>query len=75
MSAMMLYGMPIAFAMLLPASLAMPTQLGAGDHPPAGNQCLEQFSHGLSVIPLFVLMGHRLPGWRSERLYTAAYNG
>ncbi|MBL8289807.1 MAG: TRAP transporter large permease, partial [Rubrivivax sp.] len=76
MSLLMLVGMPIGFAMLL-AGLAGNAWLLS---VPAATQLLatnvwDQFSsYGLSVVPLFVLMGQfAYRAGITERLYDAAY--
>lgn len=72
----MLLGMPIAFAMLLAGVLgnAYLLSIPAATHLLATN-VWEQFSaYGLSVIPLFVLMGQfAYRAGITERLYDAAY--
>lgn len=76
MFALMLVGMPIAFAMLLAGVLgnAYLLSLPAATHLLSTN-IWEQFSsYGLSVIPLFVLMGQfAYRAGVTERLYHAAY--
>lgn len=76
MSALLLFGMPIAFTMLAAGVLGNLYLLSA----PAATHLLatnvwEQFSsYGLSVIPLFVLMGQfAFRAGITERLYDAAY--
>lgn len=73
---LMLVGMPIAFAMLLAGVLgnAYLLSLPAATHLLSTN-IWEQFSsYGLSVIPLFVLMGQfAYRAGVTERLYHAAY--
>ena len=76
MSALMLFGMPIAFTMLLAGVLgnAYLLSVPAATHLLATNVWEQFSSYGLSVIPLFVLMGQF--AYRSgvtERLYYAAY--
>ncbi len=76
MSALMLFGMPIAFTMLAAGVLGNAFLLSgsAATHMLATN-IWEQFSsYGLSVIPLFVLMGQfAYRAGTTERLYDAAY--
>jgi tripartite ATP-independent transporter DctM subunit len=76
MFGLMLVGMPIAFAMLLAGVFgnAVLISAGAATHLLATN-VWEQFSaYGLSVVPLFVLMGQiAYRAGMTERLYNAAY--
>jgi len=76
MFALMALGMPIAFAMLLAGVLGNAYMLPwtAAAHLLATNVWEQFSSYGLSVIPLFVLMGQL--AYRSgvtERLYETAY--
>jgi tripartite ATP-independent transporter DctM subunit len=76
MFALMVVGMPIGFAMLLAglAGNAWMLSGGAATHLLATNVWEQFSSYGLSVIPLFVLMGQL--AYRSgttERLYDTAY--
>jgi tripartite ATP-independent transporter DctM subunit len=76
MALLMLLGMPISFTMLAAGVLGNAYLLtpGAATHLLATN-IWEQFSsYGLSVIPLFVLMGQfAYRAGTTERLYDAAY--
>ena len=76
MALLMLLGQPIAFTMLAAGVLgnAYLLSTGAATHLLATN-IWEQFSsYGLSVIPLFVLMGQfAYRAGTTERLYHAAY--
>lgn len=76
MLVIMLFRMPVAFALMLAGLLGSAYMIGT----PAALQLLaadtyRQFtSYGLSVIPLFVLMGQvAFRSGISERLYAAAY--
>ncbi len=72
----MLLGMPIAFAMLLAGVLGSAYLLSvpAATHLLATNVWEQFSSYGLSVIPLFVLMGQfAYRAGITERLYHAAY--
>lgn len=72
----MLAGMPIAFAMLLAGVLgnAYLLSVPAATHLMATNVWEQFSSYGLSVIPLFVLMGQfAYRAGVTERLYQAAY--
>ena len=72
----MLFGMPIAFAMLLAGVLgnAYLLSLPAATHLLSTNVWEQFSSYGLSVIPLFVLMGQfAYRAGVTERLYDAAY--
>jgi len=76
MSAFMVFGMPIAFAMLLAGVLGNAYMLpgGAASHLLATNLWEQFSSYGLSVIPLFVLMGQfAYRAGVTTRLYQAAY--
>ena len=76
MSALMLYGMPIAFTMLAAGVLgnAYLLSVPASTHLLASNVWEQFSSYGLSVIPLFVLMGQfAYRAGTTERLYDAAY--
>ena len=76
MSALMLLGMPIAFAMLAAGLLGNTYLLSvpAATHLAATNVWEQFSSYGLSVIPLFVLMGQfAYRAGTTERLYDAAY--
>lgn len=76
MFAFMLIGMPIAFAMLLAGVLgnAYLLSLPAATHLLSTNVWTQFSSYGLSVIPLFVLMGQfAYRAGVTERLYHAAY--
>ncbi|HEY5791143.1 MAG TPA: TRAP transporter large permease [Gammaproteobacteria bacterium] len=76
MFALMLLGMPIAFAMLLAGVLgnAYLISTTAATHLLATNVWEQFSSYGLSVIPLFVLMGQfAYRAGITERLYDAAY--
>jgi tripartite ATP-independent transporter DctM subunit len=76
MFAFMLAGMPIAFAMLLTGVLgnAYLLSLPAAMHLLPSNVWEQFSSYGLSVIPLFVLMGQfAYRAGVTERLYEAAY--
>lgn len=73
---LMAVGMPISFAMILAGLLgnAYLLSTGAATHLLATNLWEQFSSYGLSVVPLFVLMGQF--AYRSgvtERLYEAAY--
>lgn len=72
----MLVGMPIAFAMLLAGVLgnAYLLSVPATTHLLSTNVWSQFSSYGLSVIPLFVLMGQfAYRAGITERLYNAAY--
>ncbi|MGL1833890.1 TRAP transporter large permease [Rhodocyclaceae bacterium SMB388] len=72
----MLLGMPIAFAMLLAGVLgnAYLLSVPAATHLLSTNVWSQFSSYGLSVIPLFVLMGQfAYRAGITERLYNAAY--
>ena len=76
MSVLMLYGMPIAFTMLAAGVLGSAYLLSvpASTHLLATNVWEQFSSYGLSVIPLFVLMGQfAYRAGTTERLYDAAY--
>ncbi|MDP2133554.1 MAG: TRAP transporter large permease [Sulfuritalea sp.] len=76
MSALMLFGMPIAFTMLAAGLLgnAYLLSVPAATHLAATNVWEQFSSYGLSVIPLFVLMGQfAYRAGTTERLYDAAY--
>lgn len=76
MLVLMAAGMPIAFAMLLAGFLGNAYMLsyGAATHLLATNVWDQFSSYGLSVIPLFVLMGQiAFRAGMTERLYEAAY--
>ncbi len=76
MSAFMVFGMPIGFAMLLAGVLGNAYMLpgGAAAHLLATNLWDQFSSYGLSVIPLFVLMGQfAYRAGVTTRLYRAAY--
>jgi len=76
MFGLMLIGMPIAFAMLLAGLLgnAVLISAGAATHLLASNVWEQFSSYGLSVVPLFVLMGQiAYRAGMTERLYNAAY--
>lgn len=76
MAAFMLFGMPIAFAMLLAGVLGNAYMLpsGAASHLLATNLWDQFSSYGLSVVPLFVLMGQfAYRAGVTTRLYQAAY--
>jgi len=76
MFAFMLFGMPIAFAMLLAGVLgnAYLLSVPAATHLLSTNVWEQFSSYGLSVIPLFVLMGQfAYRAGVTERLYDAAY--
>jgi len=76
MSALMLFGMPIAFTMLAAGVLgnAYLLSVPAATHLLATNVWEQFSSYGLSVIPLFVLMGQfAYRAGTTERLYVAAY--
>ncbi len=76
MFALMLVGMPIAFSMLLAGVLGNAYLLSgpAATHLLATNVWDQFSSYGLSVIPLFVLMGQfAYRAGVTERLYHAAY--
>ncbi len=73
---LMLFGMPIAFAMLLAGMLgnAYLLSIPAATHLLATNVWEQFSSYGLSVVPLFVLMGQfAYRAGVTERLYDAAY--
>ena len=72
----MAFGMPIAFAMLLAGVLgnAYLLSIPAATHLLATNVWEQFSSYGLSVVPLFVLMGQfAYRAGVTERLYDAAY--
>jgi len=76
MSLLMLLGMPIAFTMLAAGLLgnAYLLSVTAATHLAATNVWEQFSSYGLSVIPLFVLMGQfAYRAGTTERLYRAAY--
>ena len=76
MAALMLFGMPIAFTMLAAGVLGNAFLLStpAATHMLATNVWEQFSSYGLSVIPLFVLMGQfAYRAGTTERLYDAAY--
>ncbi|MCC7311850.1 MAG: TRAP transporter large permease [Sulfuritalea sp.] len=76
MSLLMLLGMPIAFTMLAAGLLgnAYLLSVPAATHLAATNVWEQFSSYGLSVIPLFVLMGQfAYRAGTTERLYRAAY--
>jgi tripartite ATP-independent transporter DctM subunit len=76
MFALMLIGMPISFAMLLAGLVgnAVLISAGAATHLLATNVWEQFSSYGLSVVPLFVLMGQiAYRAGMTERLYNAAY--
>lgn len=76
MAAFMLLGMPIAFAMLLAGVLGNAYMLpsGAASHLLATNLWDQFSSYGLSVVPMFVLMGQfAYRAGVTTRLYQAAY--
>lgn len=76
MSVLMLVGMPIAFTMLLAGVLGNAYLLSgaAATHLLATNVWEQFSSYGLSVVPLFVLMGQfAYRAGVTERLYRAAY--
>jgi len=76
MSALMLLGMPIAFTMLAAGLVgnAYLLSIPAATHLAATNVWEQFSSYGLSVIPLFVLMGQfAYRAGTTERLYNAAY--
>lgn len=76
MSLLMLFGMPIAFTMLAAGLLgnAYLLSVPAATHLAATNVWEQFSSYGLSVIPLFVLMGQfAYRAGTTERLYRAAY--
>jgi tripartite ATP-independent transporter DctM subunit len=76
MFVLMLIGMPIAFAMLLAGLIgnAVLISAGAATHLLATNVWEQFSSYGLSVVPLFVLMGQiAYRAGMTERLYNAAY--
>jgi tripartite ATP-independent transporter DctM subunit len=76
MFGLMMLGMPIAFAMLLAGVLgnAYLLSIGAATHLLATNVWEQFSSYGLSVVPLFVLMGQfAYRAGITERLYDAAY--
>ena len=73
---LMAVGMPISFAMLLGGLLgnAYLLSVGAATHLLATNVWEQFSSYGLSVVPLFVLMGQfAYRSGATERLYQAAY--
>lgn len=76
MFALMLFGMPIGFAMLLAGVLgnAYLLSMPAATHLLSTNVWEQFSSYGLSVVPLFVLMGQfAYRAGITERLYDAAY--
>lgn len=76
MFALMLFGMPIGFAMLLAGVLgnAYLLSVPAATHLMSTNVWEQFSSYGLSVVPLFVLMGQfAYRAGITERLYDAAY--
>ena len=76
MFGLMVVGMPIGFAMLLAGLLgnAYLISVGAATHLLATNVWEQFSSYGLSVVPLFVLMGQfAYRAGMTERLYNAAY--
>lgn len=76
MFALMLFGMPIGFAMLLAGVLgnAYLLSVPAATHLLSTNVWEQFSSYGLSVVPLFVLMGQfAYRAGITERLYDAAY--
>jgi len=76
MSTLMIFGMPIAFAMFAAGVLGSAYLLSvpAATHLLATNVWDQFSSYGLSVIPLFVLMGQfAYRSGTTERLYDAAY--
>jgi len=76
MFALMLFGMPIGFAMLLAGVLgnAWLLSVPAASHLLSTNVWEQFSSYGLSVVPLFVLMGQfAYRAGITERLYDAAY--
>lgn len=76
MAAFMALGMPIGFAMLLAGLLGNATLLSsaAATHLLATNLWDQMSSYGLSVVPLFVLMGQfAYRAGVTRRLYSAAY--
>lgn len=76
MAVFMMIGMPISFAMLLAGVLGNAYLLppGAVDHLLATNLWDQFSSYGLSVVPLFVLMGQfAYRAGITTRLYQAAY--
>jgi tripartite ATP-independent transporter DctM subunit len=76
MFALMLIGMPISFAMLLAGVLgnAYLLSMPAATHLLSTNVWDQFSSYGLSVVPLFVLMGQfAYRAGITERLYDAAY--
>jgi tripartite ATP-independent transporter DctM subunit len=76
MFALMLFGMPIGFAMLLAGVLgnAYLLSVPAATHLMSTNVWDQFSSYGLSVVPLFVLMGQfAYRAGITERLYDAAY--
>ena len=76
MFALMLFGMPIGFAMLLAGVLgnAWLLSVPAATHLLSTNVWEQFSSYGLSVVPLFVLMGQfAYRAGITERLYDAAY--
>ncbi len=76
MSTLMIFGMPIAFAMFAAGVLGTAYLLSvpAATHLLATNVWEQFSSYGLSVIPLFVLMGQfAYRSGTTERLYDAAY--
>lgn len=73
---LMIVGMPISFAMLLGGLLgnAYLLSVGAATHLLATNVWDQFSSYGLSVVPLFVLMGQfAYRSGATERLYQAAH--
>ena len=76
MFALMMIGMPIGFAMLLAGVLgnAYLLSVPAATHLLSTNVWEQFSSYGLSVVPLFVLMGQfAYRAGITERLYDAAY--
>ena len=76
MAAFMMIGMPIAFAMLLAGVLGNAYMLpsGAASHLLATNLWEQFSSYGLSVVPMFVLMGQfAYRAGVTTRLYQAVY--
>ena len=76
MGLLMLLGMPISFTMLAAGVLGNAYLLtpGAAAHMLATNIWVQFSSYGLSVIPLFVLMGQfAYRAGTTERLYDTAY--
>ncbi|MGA1576450.1 MAG: TRAP transporter large permease subunit, partial [Burkholderiaceae bacterium] len=73
---LMIVGMPISFAMLLGGLLgnAYLLSVGAATHLLATNVWDQFSSYGLSVVPLFVLMGQfAYRSGATERVYQAAH--